>query len=533
MKSIKLPASLIPSQTPDLGSLRQLTIIGGNGAGKSRFMDEMIALNEERSYSLNVLSAFFPQLEMQTNPHSIDARYRDAVKLHSYLRSDAVSEFDKLLYLLFNDELTSLIEMKRERTKGKNKKIAPTRLDKVIRHWEALFPGNRILLENGRFMFGTTAGNDLITSGSLSQGEKAVLYYLGAVSYAPSNAVIFIDSPSLFINPWLLSRLWNTIESLRQDCVFVYNSVDEDFVSTRTSNVSILVRRYDSGQKAWEYLMMPPGKVSEELRAEFSGSRRRVLFIEGDAEHSIDKRLYSLVFPEMDVRPLGSCNKVIETTRTLGEQSQMHNLLPMGIVDRDRRSDEEVAYLRKKQIMVPEVAEIENLFMLPGVISVMAAIRGKEGDKIMKKVKRDVIRMFKSHAEEQALQHVRHRVKREVECRIDARFSCITALETHLRGLAGKLQPRMHYNRLREQFAAMVRDNDYDGILRVFNHKPMLPESGIHRMLGFRTKEEYITGVLETLKGHTKAANNLREVIRHNLKAPERPESQRLISQNE
>jgi len=33
---------------------------------------------------------------------------------------------------------------------------------------------------------------------------------------------------------------------------------------------------------------------------------------------------------------------------------------------------------------------------------------------------------------------------------VDARFTCITALETHLRSLVDKLQPREHYNRLRK-----------------------------------------------------------------------------------
>ena len=520
MDSIKLPTPLTPEERQDTGELRQLTIIGANGAGKSLFMEEMISLNGDRAYCINVLSAFFPQLETSTSSLSIDARYREAIRQQSYMRTDAITELDKLLYLLFNDELQNLIELKRNINKKRPGKIKKSRLDIVMSHWESLLPGNRVILSNGRLMFATNAGSDFISAGSLSQGEKAVLYYLGAVMFAPENAVIFIDSPSMFIHPGLLSRLWNTIESIRPDCIFVYNSVDEDFVGTRTGNVSILVKRYDSSLKAWDYKIIPPGKFTDEIRAEFSGNRRPVLFIEGDSEHSIDKKLYSLVFPEMYIRPLGSCNKVIETTRTLGEQTQMHRLRPLGIVDRDRRTEEEVAYLRKKDIMVPDVAEIENLFMLPGVIKLMGYRCGRDGEKILNRVVRDVIRMFKAHSEEQALQHVRHKVKREVECRIDARFSCITALETHLRGLAAKLQPRRYYNRLREQFSGMVVRNDYEGILKVFNHKPMLAECGIHRMLGYRTKEEYISGVLETMKSETKDGHTLREIIRHNLHAP-------------
>lgn len=65
----------------------------------------------------------------------------------------------------------------------------------------------------------------------------------------------------------------------------------------------------------------------------------------------------------------------------------------------------------------------------------------------------------------------------------------------------------------------MVRDNDYHGVLRVFNHKPMLSDSGVHQMLGYRTKDDYIGGVLDTLKSSGKDSDALRAVIRHCLHA--------------
>lgn len=521
MTNIKLPPALKSVSADRLGDSRQITIIGGNGAGKSRFMDEMMSLCSDRAYCLNALSAFYAEREESTMQGSVDALYRRAIRQQSYMRTDAVSELDKIVYMLFADELESLLEMKAQAETQPDRKLRmrPTKLDIIKRHWERVFPGNRITRDTGRLMFSTASGDDLISTHSLSQGEKAALYYLGATLYAMPDAVIFVDSPTLFVHPSILGNLWNSIEELRPDCTFVYNSVDEDFISTRTHNTCIWVKRFDSARHAWDYDILDPGSRTRDLMVEFAGSRRPVLFIEGDASHSIDVRLYSLVFPDMTVRPLGSCNKVIETTRAFNDQQAMHHLQSYGIVDRDRRTEQEVGYLRDKRIMVPDVAEIENIFLLPEVIKIMARRRGRDGAKIMRRVERDVMRMFRSHSEEQALQHVRHKVKRDVECKIDARFSCITALETHLRGLITKLQPRRHYNELREQFAVMTRDNDYRGVLRVFNHKPMLPDSGVHQMLGYRSKEEYIGGVLDTLKSSGKDSDALRAVIRHCLHA--------------
>lgn len=501
---------------------RQITIIGGNGAGKSRFMAEMTSLAGEKAFILNALSAFFPERQESTLTGSIDDLYRKAIRQQSYMRVDAVSQLDKLVYMLFADELESLLDFKENgMQKGKRLRPTVTKLDIIKRHWEKIFPGNKIMRIKGNLMFATQSGDNLISASALSQGEQTALYYMAAVLYAMPEAVIFIDSPSMFVHPSILGTFWNSVESMRPDCTFVYNSVDEDFVETRINNTCIWVKSYDSLTREWDYKIINPAERSEELMVELAGSRRPVLFIEGDARHSIDMRLYSLVFRDMTVRPLGSCNKVIETTRTFNDLKAMHHLQSYGIVDRDRRSEQEVRYLQNKQIMVPDVAEIENIFLLPEVIRIMAKVRGRDASKIVHRVQRDVIRMFRHHADQQALQHVRHKVKREVECKIDARFSCITALETHLRSLPAQLQPRKHYNRLREEFAVMIRDNDYASILRVFNHKPMLPDSGIHTLLGYHSKEDYIEGVLTLLKGNSKDANALREAVRHILHADE------------
>ena len=106
---------------------------------------------------------------------------------------------------------------------------------------------------------------------------------------------------------------------------------------------------------------MPSSRDLDTALLDLLGSRKPVLVIEGDDKHSIDSRLYPLIFPEYTVKPLGSCNKVIETVRSFGDLKNFHMLESRGIEDRDRRSDPEVEYLRNKNILVPDVAEVENL----------------------------------------------------------------------------------------------------------------------------------------------------------------------------
>lgn len=515
MTEITLPPLPDGRGTPELPTSGQVSIIGANGAGKTRFMHDLIDRCGDKAFCLSALGAFYPERTPSRRPGSIDMLYDDAVKAKPYLSNAAMSELDKLAHLLMADEIGELMHLKAvERAGIRLTHRAKTRLDRVMDLWERIFPGNHILSEAGTLMFANECDQDAITSSRLSQGEKAVLYYVAAVLYAMPKAVIFIDSPSLFMHPAMLRNLWNAIEELRPDCRFVYNTVDMDFVSSRTENACIWVKSFDARNCQWDYEVLDSGKLSDELFLDIIGTRKPVLFIEGDATHSIDGKLYPLVFTEYTVKPLGSCDKVIESTRTFNDLKYMHHLDSHGIVDRDRRTDAEVEYLRRKRILVPDVAEVENIFLLEDVIATMATRRGRDPEKVTGKVKNEVMNMFRRHSDEQALLHVRHKVKRDVECRVDGRFTCITALETHLRSLVDKLKPREYYNHLRQKFQTMTDTGDYAGVLKVFNHKPMLPDCNVAQLLGYKRKEDYIAGVIGTLKGSGNDAKKLRTAIK-------------------
>lgn len=511
---IPLPPQAGDGRAVVLPDSRQVTLVGGTGAGKTRFMMEMIRLCGRRAFLLSAIGCDYPEKEESILPGSIDVQFRSLVKRSSYFKEEAVTELDKLVCMLFDDEFEYLLQKKFDMLAGVHVNFEPTRLDHLKQLWENIYPGNTIVRSAGRLMFSTSAGDDLIPFSRLSRGETSVLYFIAGVLYAPASSVIFIDSPSLMIHPSVVNHLWNSLEALRPDCRFVYDTVDVDFIASRTENVCVWIKSYDAARKEWAYEVLPPAEISEEMLVSLIGARKPVMFVEGDAMHSIDIKLYTLVFKDYSVRPLGSCTKVIETVRSFGDLQSLHHLDSHGIVDRDRRSDEEVAYLRRKNILVPEVAEVENLFLLPEVISVMARRNGRSESQVVSKVRRKVMKMFAAQYDKQALQHVRHSVKREVECRIDARFSCITAMETHLRSLLLNLKPRQHYEQLLGEFRRMVREDDYYGVLKVFNHKPMLSDCGVDRLLGYDSKDEYIAGVLAALKGSDSDSVLLRNAVR-------------------
>lgn len=67
---------------------------------------------------------------------------------------------------------------------------------------------------------------------------------------------------------------------------------------------------------------------------------------------------------------------MIESVCAFRKSERLHRADVYGIIDRDRRSKEQISSLSKKGIYVLEVAEVENLFLLEDVMSIVAKQMG-------------------------------------------------------------------------------------------------------------------------------------------------------------
>lgn len=489
-----------------------MLIVGANGAGKTRFTAATAQRLGDRAYPLSALDGLFDRhADINSLPEAIKRIFSPSVAATC---SQSSTLLELLLAQLMNDEMLNLISYKLALADGRQSALKPTFLDKVIELWQDIFPGNRVLIDSGKILFSRGIDGTGRSALRLSHGERAVLYHAAAVLYAPPKAVVFVDSPESFLHPSITASLWNRLEALRSDCIFCYTTHDTEFATSRNGAPVVWVRDCDSVDEAWDYEVLPPdSNFSPELYMTLAGARKPMLFIEGDSERSIDAKLYPLIFPDYTVRSLGSCNKVIEATRTFNDLSGFHKIDSRGIVDRDRRNEDEVAYLRRKKIMVPDVAEIENILILPQIVSAMAHARGADPARVLAKVKHAVMAMFKADLHAQALLHTRHKVKRTMEYRTDARTADITTFERHLDTLLAEIRPREIYEQFCREFRRYLQDNDYVAVLRVYNQKSVLPGCNVAQMCGFNSKEAYIEGILDVLRHNGPIADVIRNAV--------------------
>ncbi|MDE6174762.1 MAG: hypothetical protein K2F88_04275, partial [Duncaniella sp.] len=215
----------------DTAENRQLIIIGANGSGKTRFANRMMADLGTNAFRMSALKALYGKEEDDMTPGSIDALYREATSGGSnFIRNDIKGEFDRMLALMLNEEMLNLIAFKYNsysvqvsspssgsQKGGREGKLPVTRLDRMVRLWQRVFPGNRVLIESGKMIFGSESSDDTYSSAKLSAGERAVLYYIGGAMFAPKGATIFVEAPDLLLHPSSIRSLWDRIEEMRRD----------------------------------------------------------------------------------------------------------------------------------------------------------------------------------------------------------------------------------------------------------------------------------------------------------------------------
>ena len=116
--------------------------------------------------------------------------------------------------------------------------------------------------------------------------------------------------------------------------------------------------------------------VPEDLRVSLLGSRRKILFIEGD-DTSLDRPLYALLFPSASVSSRASCREVERCVTGLRATEGSHHAKAFGLIDNDGMTREQVATFEAKGIYPLPVHTVESLYYSREVLLAIAALQGE------------------------------------------------------------------------------------------------------------------------------------------------------------
>ena len=140
---ITLPPKNDLSERIVLQNPHNIVIIGANGAGKSRFGEEIEREYPEQTFRISALNSVCIVPDSPDSPNSIARQFKEAFSEKS--ASQTQTEFEQLFCLLQYEEFKTLTEYK-ERLKNEIGVAIPvTKLDRTQVIWEKIFPHSRLL----------------------------------------------------------------------------------------------------------------------------------------------------------------------------------------------------------------------------------------------------------------------------------------------------------------------------------------------------------------------------------------------------
>lgn len=469
-----------------------IVIVGANGSGKSRLGSWFEFTSQEKDNVHRIgaqRSLVMPEstkpdsIERATNlfrygwkepsfPHKIGQRWS------SKPTTGLLNDYEQLMNMLFAEDFEVSTKY-RQAMRGEEKKpeVPSTNLDAICEIWNNILPHRNISFGSGKVEANLKKeGSPLYNGAEMSDGERVIFYLIGECLCVPPNSTIVIDEPEVHLHKTIQVKLFNEIEKARPDCLIVYITHDLEFASSRTNSLKICLNGFDGN--LWDWYIVPDSEeIPEEIYLEVLGSRKSILFLEGE-KGSLDTEIYSRVYPEMSIRPLASCTKVIEATKSFNGQMTLHHINSFGIIDRDYRSPEELTTLSKYSVYQPKVAEVENIFLIEPILKAVAKqLLLPNPDETVKAVTEWVVKDF----EENLPTHITNTVFEIVDYGLNSlhkKGSSKDDVRKSLDSLFNKIDIDEIFNRVETDTKTLIDGSDYAGILRVINKKGLVKQVG-------------------------------------------------------
>ena len=229
--------------------------------------------------------------------------------------------------------------------------------------------------KNERVM-ATKNGGPEYSAAELSDGERNALLLAGNVLTAPNGSLLVIDEPERHLHRSIISPLLRQLFERRSDCGFVVSTHDHDLPLQMPGARILLLRSCNfDGQnvRSWDADELSSDMpIDDLLKRDLLGARRKILFVEG-TEQSLDKALYSLIFPMVSIIPKGSCRDVEHAVEGARGAETFHWLRAFGIVDGDGYAPEQIEVKRAKGVYALPFYSVEAIYFHSQIIERIAA----------------------------------------------------------------------------------------------------------------------------------------------------------------
>jgi hypothetical protein len=170
--------------------------------------------------------------------------------------------------------------------------------------------------------------------------------------------------------------------------------------------------------------------------------------------------------------PRGSCTQVINTVKALKANGQFHHLSIRGLIDRDRRTDEEIKSLVSHDIFVLDVAEVENLFCTKEIIEFICDKLALEPDKRFPEISKF---LFKKISEELETQ-ISLRANSEIKFKLSLYNESISGkdnIQQSFNDFVEQINIETIFSDSKNTLEKIITESNYEELLKVYNRKSL------------------------------------------------------------
>ena len=230
-------------------------------------------------------------------------------------------------------------------------------------------------------------------------------------------------------------------------------------------------------------------------------------------ESSIDKPLYSLVFPMVSVEPKGSCAEV-EQASVAGSRAAeaLHWLRAYGVVDGDGLGADRIAARRERGVYALPFYSAEAVYFHPAVIARVASrqssVLGADVDALISAATAAGVAAVTDHTERLSDKAAKKAVRRAVLERIPNDDELLAGDDLQIENHAETIRAAK-----KRELDAAVGQNDWEAILRLcpVRESPVLDR--ISTALRFPRRADYLAAVRHLLTDDADALSDVRALF--------------------
>ena len=506
-----------PNQNGDLSQIKlepgeMLFILGANGTGKSSLTHRFKTQNLEkcrkisahrqtwmRSDTIDMTPSSKRQTEqnIQNDDQQFHARYRD---------DHGESRTNMIIYELIsaeNKRARRIADAVDADNIGQAKKAASVQAP--ISEINDLFCQSNIpislKIQDGERLMASKKNGPEYSAAELSDGERNALLIAGDILTAPEGMLVIVDEPERHLHRSIIAPLLGQLFKRRADCGFVISTHDHDLPLEFKKARTLLLRscKFDEHQGViWEAdELSTNAPIDDVIKRDLLGARRKILFIEG-TESSLDKSLYSRIFPMVSVIPKGTCRDVEQAVLGCRAGEGLHWLRAFGIADGDGFTENQVKTKREQGVYTLSSYSVEAIYYHPKVMEWIAnrqhELNGRDAGLLYQKALKAAIEAVTPHTE-RLTRNVSKKIVRKLI--IDQIPNDDVLLSGHNLNIVNNSKDI--HQRKKDEIDAALYNKNWEQFLKECPIRETPARNQIARALGFQKTDDYELSVRQLL----------------------------------